>query len=120
MPTVAASPWRVVARGNVADVADYDLVVSSDRRSLFRAVRACAVRQTVRLRRAEVQLGNRRWQRLFLPLVLEEGRCSDPIALLGAPNRVRAFRFAYEALTPGVARGTLSMEALPQVQAQPR
>lgn len=113
-------PWREIARLNVRDHADRDLVPVSDRQTLFRKIQVCSERNSIRIRRAEVQLGNGTWQRLFLPLVLNEGQCSDGIDLFGEGRRIRAVRFEYEAWTAGVERGTVSVKALPKVTVQPR
>ncbi|MGH8336044.1 MAG: hypothetical protein ACRETL_04300, partial [Gammaproteobacteria bacterium] len=68
--------WREIGRLNVRDRADRDtLYVRSN--ELFREVKVCSVRNTLRIRRAEVQLGNGNWQRMFVPPVLTSGRCSS-------------------------------------------
>lgn len=118
--TPAPSPWKEIARLDVRDRADRDTVGSTDRCSLFREIKVCSERNTIRIRRAEVQLGNGQWQRLFVPLALEQGRCSDDIKLLGNVRRIRAVRFKFEAWTLGIARGIISVKALPHVQVQPR
>ncbi len=111
--------WREIGRLNVRDRADRDtLYVRSN--DLFREVKVCAERNTVRIRRAEVQLGNGKWQRLFVPLALAPGRCSDGIDLMGEGRRIRAFKFDYEAWSPGMARATVVVQALPHVERQPR
>jgi hypothetical protein len=117
--TVAEGGWSEIARLDVRDRIDRDqaAIRSSD---LWRQVRLCAERNPVRVRRAEVQLGNGNWQRMFVPLVIMPGKCSDGIDLTGGARRVRAVRFDYEAWTAGVARGTISVQALPQVERQPR
>jgi hypothetical protein len=116
---VAGGNWREVARLNVRDRVDRDqtAVRSSD---LWRAVRLCAERNPVRIRRAEVQLGNGGWQRMFVPLVINPGQCSDGVDLIGGARRIRGFRFDYEAWSAGIARGTISAQALPHVESQPR
>lgn len=117
---VQTSAWREVARLNVRDRADRDLVYVSNRSALYREIKVCAERSTIRIRRAEVQLGTGEWQRLSVPLVLTQGQCSDAIDLLAAPRRLRAVRFEYEAWTAGMERGTITVSALPHVTAQPR
>ena len=86
----------------------------------YREVMVCAERSTIRLRRAEVQFDNGRWQRLFLPLALAEGKCSKAIELEGGGRRIRALRFDYEAWKPGISRGTVVVRALPKVTPQSR
>ncbi|MBL0924925.1 MAG: hypothetical protein IBJ12_10735 [Sphingomonadaceae bacterium] len=111
--------WREIARLDVRDRADRDTayVRTND---LFREVKVCAERNTVRIRRAEVQLGNGYWQRMFVPLALTPGNCSDAIDLMGNARRIRAVRFEYESWTAGIARGTVTVKALPYVERQPR
>lgn len=79
-PAPTPSQFKEIGRLTVRDRADRDTLVSSDRSTLFREIRVCSERNTIRIRRAEVQLGNGEWQRLFVPLVLEEGKCSNDIA----------------------------------------
>jgi hypothetical protein len=101
-----------VIRLDVRDGADRDTRgIRSDAR--YMTVQVCAAENTVRIRRAEIQLGNGRWQRLFLPLALKAGACSEEIALLGAPRRLRAIQFDYEAWTAGYARATVIVYARP-------
>lgn len=113
------SPWRELVRSSVSDRAERDLAPINDR-TLYRQVMVCAERQPIRIRRAELQFSNGQWMRLFVPLVLNDGDCSKPIALLRAPRRIRAIRFEYEAWSPGIARGTVVVKALPQVEGEPR
>lgn len=115
----AGGNWREIARLNVRDRADHD-TVGVRGNDLYREVKVCAERNTIRIRRAEVQLGNGQWQRMFLPLALSAGDCSNAIDLLGNARRIRALRFEYEAWTAGVARGTVVVKALPSVEKQPR
>jgi hypothetical protein len=111
--------WREIARLNVRDRVDRD-TVNVRTNELFREVKVCAEHNTVRIRRAEVQLGNGYWQRMFVPLALTPGNCSDAIDLMGNARRIRAVRFEYEAWTAGIARGTVTVKALPYVEKQPR
>jgi hypothetical protein len=115
----ANAAWREIARLNVRDRADRDTayVRTND---LFREVKVCAERNTIRIRRAEVQLGNGYWQRMFVPLALTPGNCSEAIDLMGNARRIRAVRFEYEAWTAGIARGTVVVKALHYVEKQPR
>lgn len=111
--------WREIARQSVRDRNDRDTIpVRSN--ELFREVKVCAERNILRIRRAEVQLGNGYWQRMFVPPVLAPGKCSKDIDLMGNARRIRALRFEYEAWTPGIARGTIVVHARPNVQIQPR
>lgn len=117
--SAASAGWREIARLDVRDRADRDQVgVRSN--ELFREVKLCAERNPIRMRRAEVQLGNGTWQRLFVPLVIAPGNCSDGVDLIGNARRLRALRFEYEAWSPGIARGTIVVQALPQAERQPR
>lgn len=118
--TTPAGQWREIARLNVRDRADRDVLPSNDRQTVFRQIKVCSERNTIRVRRAEAQLGNGQWQRLFIPLTLSQGECSNAIDLLGNKRRIRAVRFEYETWTVGMERGTVSVQALPQVTAQPR
>lgn len=115
-----ASQWKTVARLDVRDRADRDAATSSDRITRFQQIQVCSERNLVRIRRAEVQLGNGYWQRLFVPLALEQGACSNAIDLIGGKRRIRAVRFEYEAWTAGMARGTIVVKALPYVTPKPR
>lgn len=112
--------WREIARLNVRDRADRDTAVVSDRQTRFRQIKVCSARNTIRIRRAEVQLGNGKWQRLFVPAVLRQGSCSNAIDLSGAPRRILTVRFDYEAWTAGMARGSISVMALPHGAVMPR
>lgn len=116
---MSADPWREVARLNVRDRAEQDTARIGDGGS-FTQIMVCAERNTVRLRRAEVQLSDQRWQRLFVPLALDPGKCSKGIDLLNGPRQIRAVRFDYEAWSPGFTSGTIVVKALPHVEVQPR
>lgn len=80
----------------------------------------CAERSTIRLRRAEVQFDNGRWQRLFLPSRSPRGKCSKAINLEGGGRAIRALRFDFEAWKPGISRGTVVVRVLSKVTHQPR
>lgn len=118
--TASIAPWREIAQLNVRDRADRDVAPSNDRQSVFNQIKICSERNTIRIRRAEAQLGNGRWQRLFIPLALSQGECSNAVDLLGKNRRIRAVRFEYETWSAGMERGTISVRALPQVTVQPR
>lgn len=61
-------------------------------------------------------LDNNRWQRLFLPLALEPGQCSDEIEILGGPRGVRAVQFDYEAWSKRYDRATLVVQGRPELE----
>jgi hypothetical protein len=102
--------WRVIGQSRVSDKAEYDIVRTGDGRR-YSQVRVCAERNAIRLRRAEMTLGNGRSQRLFLPLVLAEDQCSRPIDTLGGRRVIRQVRFDNEALTLGRGNATIVVEA---------
>jgi hypothetical protein len=111
--------WQEVARRIVTDAnRTSQLPVSNQQR--FREVMLCSERNALRIRRAEVRLDGHQWQRLFVPLVLREGQCSDPIDLNGEDRRITAFRFEYEAWTAGWNGGTLVVKARGGVTLRPR
>lgn len=112
--------WREVARLNVRDRSVGDTVLVTDRVTKFREVKICSERGLIRIRHAEVQLGNGHWQRLFVPLILGPGRCSDAVDLLGQGRRLRYVRVQYHSWIPGMSHGTVTVKALPYVQIQPR
>jgi hypothetical protein len=116
---VSPAGWQELGRLNVRDHADTDTLRVRNQ-GQFREIRVCAERNTVRIRRAEVQLDGRQWQRLFLPLALDPGRCSQGIGLLGGSRRISAVRFDYEAWSAGWRSGTMVVSALPAVERQPR
>ena len=109
------APWVELLRLDVGDTADRDIRPISDARQ-FEGVMICAEKQTVRIRRAEVKLGNGRWQRLFVPLALKAGACAKPIELLRGPRKIRGFQFDYEALSAGYGRGVIVVKGQPEVQ----
>jgi hypothetical protein len=113
------SERREVARVQVTDRSDFDTVPVRDG-GAFVDVVVCAERNTVRMRNAYAELEGGRSQRLFLPLVLEAGQCSNPIELQGDRPSLRAFRFEYEAWTAGFAGATIIVRAKPYVERQPR
>lgn len=111
--------WLEIVRLNVRDRAERDTAAVRDS-GLYSEVMVCAERNAVRVRRAEIQLDDGGWQRLFLPLVLSTGECSKGIDLLGRGRRVRAVQFEYEAWSPGIARGTIVVRARPYAERDPR
>jgi hypothetical protein len=112
---LAQTPWVELARLTVNDRADQDIARIADG-GRYSEIMVCGERQVIRIRRAEVQLDDGGWQRLFLPLALSPGECSKGIDLLGAGRQIRAVRFDYEAWSPGIARGTVVVRAKPVVQ----
>ncbi|MFN0114298.1 MAG: hypothetical protein ACKVPY_06440 [Paracoccaceae bacterium] len=113
--SVQADLMDEIIRLDVGDGADRDTWPIVDARK-FTAIRICAEKNPVRIRRAEVRLDNGSWQRLFVPLVLDPGKCSKAIDILRAPRKLRAVQFDYEALTAGYARGTLVVYAKPELE----
>lgn len=110
-----ADVWEELIRLDVGDLADRDTrPVGNDLR--MQGVRVCAEENKVRIRRAEVMLDNNRWQRLFLPLALDAGECSDEIEILGGPRRLRAVQFDYEAWSDGYDRATLVVQGHPELE----
>lgn len=116
---VVEAQWLEIVRLNVRDRAERDTAAVRDN-GLYSEVMVCAERSTIRLRRAEIQLDDGGWQRLFLPLALAPGECSKGIDLLGRGRRIRAVQFDYEALSLGVARGTVVVRARPYAERDPR
>lgn len=115
--SLAQAPWVELVRLTVNDRADQDTARIADG-GRYSEIMVCAERQVIRIRRAEAQLDDGGWQRLFLPLTIAPGECSRGIDLLGAGRQVRAVRFDYEAWSPGIARGTVVVRGKPV--AQPR
>lgn len=116
---VTVSARREVARVSVTDRSEFDTVPVRDDGEFVDVV-VCAERSTVRMRNAYAELEGGRTQRLFLPLVLDAGECSNPIELQGERPRIRAFRFEYEAWTAGFAGATVVDRAKPYVEREPR
>ncbi len=100
-----AGEWQELARETASGSASTTIhPVGIDQR--FRAVMLCAEGGTVRLRRMEVRLDGRVWQRLDVPQILQHGQCTDPLDLRGGNRRIHAVRFAFERLNPGEQAGT--------------
>jgi hypothetical protein len=98
--------WFVVASQHVRDGAEKDLAVLDAGRPLTE-IRVCALDNAVRLRNATAWFPGDGRQKLWLPLVLDAGRCSAPIKVRGAPQRVTHVAFEYEAITAGWAGARL-------------
>lgn len=92
--------WVVVGSQHVRDGAERDLAVLDAERPLME-IRVCARENAVRLRNATAWMPGDARQKLWLQLVLDAGRCSDPIKVRGAPRRVTHIAFEYEALSAG-------------------
>jgi hypothetical protein len=98
--------WTVVGTQHVRDSAERDLAVLDAGQPLS-AIRVCAAERSIRLRNATAWLPKDKRQKLWLPLVIEAGRCSDPIKVQGAPQKVTHIAFEYEALGADWAGGRL-------------
>jgi hypothetical protein len=112
---VQATVWDELIRLDVGDLADRDIRPIGDDRKMH-GVRVCAEENKVRIRRAEVMVNNNRWQRLFLPLALAPGECSDEIEILGGPRQLKAVQFDYEAWSAGYDRATLVIYGRPDLE----
>ncbi len=106
--------WIAVGTQHVRDGAEKDLAVLDADRPLME-IRVCARENPVRLRNATAWLPGDGRQKLWLPLVLDEGRCSDPIRVRGAPRRVTHIAFEYEAMSAGWAGAQLVVAGRPAV-----
>ncbi len=106
--------WVVVGSQHVRDGADKDLAILDADRPLTE-IRVCARENAVRLRNATAWLPGDQRQKLWLPLVLEAGRCSAPIKVRGAPQRVTHVAFEYEAMSPGWAGARLVIAGKPDL-----
>jgi len=98
--------WIVVGTQHVRDGAERDLAVLASDQPLVQ-IRVCASGNAVRMRNATAWMPGDQRQKLWLPLVIEAGRCSAPIEVQGAPRRVTHVAFEYEALSPGWAGARL-------------
>lgn len=75
-------------------------------------VRVCAERHAIRLRNAELWMSGDKRQKLWLPLLLDEGKCSDPIEVKGGPIRVTHLSLEYEAFGLDAESAHLSIHGL--------
>jgi hypothetical protein len=85
---------------HVRDNAEKDLAILHDGDDIIE-VRLCAERNAIRLRNAVLWMTGDKRQKLWLPLILEAGKCSNPIAVKGGPIRVTHVALEYEALSLG-------------------
>jgi hypothetical protein len=106
--------WVVVGTQHVRDGAERDLAVLDADRPLME-IRVCARDNAVRLRNATAWLPGDRRQKLWLPLVLDAGKCSAPIKVQRAPRRVTHIAFEYEAVSAGWAGARLVVAGRPGV-----
>jgi hypothetical protein len=106
--------WITLGTQHVRDTAEKDLAFLDADQPLME-IRVCARENTVRLRNATAWMPGDARQKLWLPLVLEKGRCSKPIRVRGAPRRVTHIAFEYEAMSPGWAGAQLVIAGRPAV-----
>jgi hypothetical protein len=100
--------WHELGRVHVRDNAEKDLAFLNDGDDVV-SVRVCAERNAVRLRNAELWMSGDKRQKLWLPLVLDAGKCSDPIKVQGGPIRVTHLALEYEAMSLGAEGAHLSI-----------
>jgi hypothetical protein len=100
--------WQELGRVHVRDDAEKDLAFLSDGDDVVE-IRVCAERNTIRLRNAELWMAGDKRQKLWLPLVLEAGKCSDPDKVQGGPIRVTHLALEYEAMSLDVEGAHLSI-----------
>jgi hypothetical protein len=92
--------WHELGRVHVRDNAEKDLAFVKDRDDVVE-VRVCAEGNAIRLRNAESWMSGDKRQKLWLPLVLGAGECSDPINVQGGPIRFTHLAPEYEAMSLG-------------------
>jgi hypothetical protein len=100
--------WRELGRVHVRDNAEKDLAFLHDGNDVVE-VRVCAERNAIRLRNAELWTSGDGRQKLWLPLVLGAGDCSNAIEVKGGPIRVTHLALEYEAMTLGAEGAHLSI-----------
>jgi len=100
--------WHELGRVHVRDNAEKDLAFLKDGDDVVE-VRVCAERNAIRLRNAELWMSGDKRQKLWLPLVLGAGECSDPIKVQGGPIRVTHLALEYEAMSLGAEGAHLSI-----------
>jgi hypothetical protein len=104
--------WAEIGRQRVNDGADSDLAFMKDDRPLT-SIRVCALENDIRLRNATASLPGHKRQKLWLPLILKKGQCSDPIDVKDGPERVTHIAFEYEAMGLGLGGAELVVLGLP-------
>jgi hypothetical protein len=104
-----ATGWHELDRIHVRDSAEKDLAVLKGGDGTVE-VRLCAERNAVRLRNAELWMAGDKRQKLWLPLILEAGKCSNPIAVNGGPIRVTHVALEYEAMSLGSEGAHVSIQ----------
>jgi hypothetical protein len=100
--------WHELGRVHVRDNAEKDLAFLKDGDDVVE-VRVCAEGNAIRLRNAELWMSGDKRQKLWLPLVLGAGKCSDPINVQGGPIRVTHLALEYEAMSLGAEGAHLSI-----------
>lgn len=100
--------WHELGRVHVRDNAEKDLAFLKDGDDVVE-VRVCAEGNAIRLRNAELWMSGDKRQKLWLPLILGAGDCSDPIKVQGGPIRVTHLALEYEAMTLGAEGAHLSV-----------
>jgi hypothetical protein len=100
--------WHELGRVHVRDSAEKDLAVLHDGEDVVE-IRVCAEGNAIRLRNAELWMSGDKRQKLWLPLVLRAGKCSDPSKVQGGPIRVTHLALEYEAMGLGVEGAHLSI-----------
>jgi hypothetical protein len=100
--------WHELGRVHVRDNAEKDLAFLKDGDDVVE-VRVCAEGNAIRLRNAELWMSGDKRQKLWLPLILGAGECSDPIKVQGGPIRVTHVALEYEAMSLGAEGAHLSI-----------
>jgi len=100
--------WHELGRVHVRDNAEKDLAFLKDGDDVVE-VRVCAEGNAIRLRNAELWMSGDKRQKLWLPLILGAGECSDPIKVQGGPIRVTHLALEYEAMSLGAEGAHLSI-----------
>ena len=100
--------WQELGRVHVRDNAEKDLAFLKDGDDVVE-VRVCAEGNAIRLRNAELWMSGDKRQKLWLPLILGAGECSDPIKVQGGPIRVTHLALEYEAMSLGAEGAHLSI-----------
>jgi hypothetical protein len=100
--------WHELGRVHVRDNAEKDLAFLKDGDDVVE-VRMCADGNAIRLRNAELWMSGDKRQKLWLPLILGAGECSDPIKVQGGPIRVTHLALEYEAMSLGAEGAHLSI-----------